>query len=181
MSAQRTAAQADNYAFAWRSQTALPPLLEGLSFGEISVRSASVTGDASCVMVRGKLRPGFDLELELEWVLPGTEPTESESAPTLQATAEPEPPSELAASEASSEDEDDDDVPAEKDDGSTRGKVTIAATDLDDEDDLVINDVKVTKGAMEPYDAGKLLDGLREPVHAQLQAFKQAIVASCSG
>ena len=132
-------------------------------------------------MVRDKLRPGFDLELELEWVLLGKEPAESESS-TMQTAAEPEPPSEPAASDDSSEDDnDDDDVSAEKDDGSIRGKVTIAATDLDDEDDLVINDVKVTKGGMEPYDAGKLLDGLREPVHAQLQAFKQAIVANCSG
>ena len=137
-------------------------------------------------MVRGKLRPGFDLELELEWILPGKQPAESESECTVQATAEPVPPSEPAASEGSSEDDDDDDddddVPAEqKDDGSIRGKVTIAATDLDDEDDLVISNVKVTRGGMTPYDAGKLLDALREPVHAQLQAFKEAIVASCSG
>jgi hypothetical protein len=34
---------------------------------------------------------------------------------------------------------------------------------------------------MEPYDASKLLDGLRAPVYAQLQTFKQAIVDSCSG
>ena len=66
-------------------------------------------------------------------------------------------------------------------DGSTRGKVTISATDLDDEDDLVLSDIKVTKGGMTPHEMGKLLDVLREPVYGQLQAFKQAIVASCSG
>ena len=180
----------------WSPQTALPPLLEGLSVGDISVRSASVTGDASCVMVRGKLRPGFDVELELEWILPGEPPPAEAEPEPPPAEAEPEPPTETPAAEGSVEgdagdadidgdddddDDDDDDVPAEKDDGSTRGKITIAATDLDDEDDLVLSDIKVTKGDMEPYDAGKLLDGLREPVYEQLQAFKQAIVASCSG
>lgn len=122
-------------------------------------------------MVRGKLRPGFDIELELEWILPG------KGAPS-----EPEPPSEPAGSGGSSEDDDTDPVAsADKDDGSIRGKATIAATDLDDEDDLVLSNVKVTKGGMEPYVASKLLDGLRAPVYARLQTFKQAIVDSCSG
>ena len=169
-------------------QTALPPLIEGLSGGEITVSSASISGDASCLMVRGKLRPGFDLEVEIEWILLGEPPAESEPEPPVE--AEPEPPTEmepeqLPAVDSSAEagakgagggwnsgmdvmpmpsgagaddtDDDDvsidsdiDDVPAEKDDGSTRGKLTIAATDLDDDDDLVLSDVKVTKGTMEP-------------------------------
>lgn len=174
-------------------QTALPPLLEGLNAGEITVSSASITGDASCVMVRGKLRPGFDVELELEWILPGTAPAESEMPGEPEASeAESGTPSEPAAAEGSGEgdaadgiedddiDDKDDDVPTEKDDGSTRGKVTIAATDLDEEEDLVLSDVKVTKGEKTPYEMGKLLDVLREPVYERLQAFKQAIVASCS-
>jgi hypothetical protein len=87
-------------------QTTLPPLIEGLSAGEITVFSASVTGDASCVMVRGKLRPGFDVELELEWILPGKEPAESAPESAVEAAVEPEPPSEPAVSEGSSEDDD---------------------------------------------------------------------------
>jgi hypothetical protein len=165
-------------------QTSLPPLIEGLSAGELTVNSASVSGDASCVMVRGQLRPGFDLEVEIEWILPGEPPTEADP-PNAEAGAE-------AGAEASGADDEDtdgtddddlsidDDVPAAKDDGSTRGKITIAATDLDDEDDLVLSDVKVTKGNMEPYEASKILEALRVPVHEQLQAFKAEIVASCS-
>eukprot|EP01051_Picozoa_sp_SAG22_P019112 SAG22_NODE_3424_length_1719_cov_3.514815_3_plen_128_part_00 len=126
------------------------------------------------------MRPGFDVELELEWILPGEPPAEAEPEPPPEGTEGDADAADANDGSGSGSDDEDDDVPAKKDDGSTRGKVTIAGTDLDDEDDLVLSDVKVTKGGLEPHAAGKLLEGLRGPIYAQLQAFKQAIVASCS-
>ena len=72
---------------------------------------------------------------------------------------------------------DDDDEEEEEDDGMVRGKLTVEATDLDDEDDYELS-ASVSKGGLSAYEAGKQLERLRPMLYAQLQSFAAQIVES---
>ena len=181
------------------AKVSLPPLFEGQRVGDIAVRSATLSsGHASVVLVRGKMRPGFDLKLELEWEQGEPKPPAAAAPPAQEAGAavggggaeeEQEPEPEQAQDGAMDEDkddeeeedtdddDDDDEEEEEEDDGMVRGKLTVEATDLDDEDDYELS-ASVSKGGLSAYEAGKQLERLRPMLYAQLQSFAAQIVES---
>jgi len=176
------------------AKVSLPPLFEGQRVGDIAVRSATLSsGHASVVLVRGKMRPGFDLKLELEWEQGEPKPPAAAAPPAEgagEAEEEQKPEPEQAQDGAMDEDKDDEEEEGdtdddeeeeeeeeEEDDGVVRGKLTVEATDLDDEDDYELA-ASVSKGGLSAYEAGKQLERLRPMLYAQLKSFAAQIVES---
>ena len=75
------------------------------------------------------------------------------------------------------EGDDDEEEEEEEDDGVVRGKLTVEATDLDDEDDYELC-ASVSKGGLSTHEAGKQLERLRPMLYAQLKSFAAQIVES---
>ena len=171
-------------------QDALRELLVGLSSSTVRISAVEMSGGrASCVMVRGQKRAGWDLTLELSWEAVADEDESgggAAAAPTDAEMAEEADEGDEGADvkinddgDSSEDDEDEDDEVAAP--GRDRGTITVETNDLDDVDDIEFSEIKVTGGGLTSHLAGKELGSLRPLLYERLTGtFKQAILEAAS-
>jgi hypothetical protein len=150
----------------WAKST-LPGMLSGVANSTVSITGASIEGGrASVVMVRGQMRPGWDLNIKLQWEAV----VKDEAAAAAAATQDGQGGEEEEGGDGEAVEPG---TPARD-----QGSATFEVTDLDDDDDLNFD----VKGSIQGSsgDAQRAVAALATPLHARLLEFKQAMVEACS-